>query len=324
MLRSSRSFARCAWLWHAGTGQHKGTMMTSGEAAFIAMIRALAPTPAARGLADDVAVLAFGSECLVITHDMMAQDVHWLAGQDEADIAWKLVASNLSDLAAKGAVPVGVLLGYALGPDDARFAAGLGEALRAFDVPLLGGDTVCAPAGGRSLGLTALGRATHVPVPGRNGARPGDTLWITGPVGAAMLGFEALRGGTTGIDTAAFRRPQPRLSEGIALAPLVSAMMDVSDGLLIDAQRLGAASGVTLAIDSTAVPFAESLPPSRHREGMSWGEDYELLFTLPPNRTPPIFAHAIGKVHEFNHSNVLLDGAAPQGRLGYQHEPPPA
>jgi thiamine-monophosphate kinase len=296
--------------------------MASGEARFIDMMRALAADPAARGLVDDVAVLAFGSECLVITHDMMVEGVHWLRGQDEADVAWKLVATNLSDLAAKGAAPIGVLLGYALGADDARFAQGLGEALRAFDVALLGGDTVAAAAGGRSHGLTALGRATHVPVPGRGGARPGDRLWITGPVGAAMLGFEALRDGRSGVDSRAFRRPQPRLAEGIALAPQVSAMMDVSDGLLIDAQRLALTSGVTLAIESAAVPFPESLPKERRREAMAWGDDYELLFALPPNQTPACLAYAIGRVEEFMGNSVLIDGAPPTGRLGYWHDQP--
>ncbi|MES2303194.1 MAG: AIR synthase related protein, partial [Pseudomonadota bacterium] len=125
-------------------------------------MRALATHPAARGLADDCAVLDFGGEALVLTHDMMVEGVHWLPGQDMADVAWKLLATNLSDLAAKGAAPVGVLLGFTLGDNDERFVEGLGEALEAFKVPLLGGDTVGAN-GPRSLGLTALGRATHSP-----------------------------------------------------------------------------------------------------------------------------------------------------------------
>lgn len=295
--------------------------MASDEGRFIDMMRALAGNPAARGLVDDVAVVPFGGETLVITHDMMVEGVHWLPGQDEADIAWKLVATNLSDLAAKGAAPVGVLLGYTLGPDDARFAEGLGEVLRAFDVALLGGDTVAAPAG-RSHGLTAIGRATHVPVPGRDGARPGDRVWITGAVGAAMLGFEAVRDGQAGIDSRAFRRPQPRLGEGIALAPQVSAMMDVSDGLLIDAQRLGAASGVTLAIESAAVPLPDSLDRARRIEAMTWGDDYQLLFTLPPDQAPAAAAIAIGRVEDYRYNNVLLDGAVPPGRIGYRHDRP--
>lgn len=296
--------------------------MTATESTFIGMMRALATDPAARGLADDAAVIALGSETLVLTHDMMVEGVHWLADADEADVAWKLVATNLSDLAAKGATPVGVLLGYTLGPDDARFAQGLAEALRAFDVALLGGDTVSAGATTRSHGLTALGRATHCPVPGRDGARVGDRLWLTGPVGAAMLGFEALRDGVSGIDTRAFRRPVPRLAQGIALAPLVTAMMDVSDGLLIDAQRMAQASGVTLAIDSRAVPFADTLPPGRQRDAMAWGDDYELLFTLPPDVTPPCPAYAIGRAEQWNGDSILLDGAAPRGRLGYAHDTP--
>jgi len=294
--------------------------MASREAHFIDLMRALAVDPAARGLFDDAAVIAFGNETLVITHDMMVEGVHWLPGQDEADIAWKLVATNLSDLAAKGAAPVGVLLGYALGPDDARFAAGLGEALRAFGVPLLGGDTVSAPIGGRSLGLTALGRATVCPVPGRHGAQPGDRLWLTGPVGAAMLGFTALRDGIAGVDTRAFRRPMPRLHEGLALAPLASAMMDVSDGLLIDAQRMALASGVTLTIESAVVPFPESLAYHQRHDAITWGDDYELLFTLAPNQAPPCLAYAIGIAEEFSGNRILIDGAPPQGRLGYWHD----
>ena len=135
----------------------------SGEASFIDALRALASHPAARGLTDDCAVLELGGEALVLTHDAMLAGTHFLPDQDPADIAWKLVATNLSDLAAKGAEPLGVLLSYQLGADDARFAAGLGAALTHYGVPLLGGDTV-AGSGPQALGLTALGRATCRPV----------------------------------------------------------------------------------------------------------------------------------------------------------------
>jgi thiamine-monophosphate kinase len=293
--------------------------MDSAESRFIAMMRALAVDPAARALVDDAAVIAFGGETLIVTHDMMVEGVHWLPGQDEADVAWKLVATNLSDLAAKGAQPVGVLIGYALGPDDARFAQGLGEALAAFGVPLLGGDTVSAPAGSRSHGLTALGRATHCPVPSRQGAQIGEVLWITGPVGAAMLGFEALRDRVAGAETRAYRRPVPRLGEGAALAPMVGAMMDLSDGLLIDAWRMAQASGITLAIDSASVPFPAALPAARRGDAMTWGDDYELLFTLPAGQQPPCPAHAIGRVELFRDASILVDGAVPNGPLGYWH-----
>lgn len=280
-------------------------------------MRGLATHPAARGLDDDCAVLDFGGEALVLTHDMMVEGVHWVPGQDMADVAWKLVATNLSDLAAKGAEPVGVLLGFTLGDHDERFIAGLGEAMAAFNVLLLGGDTVSAN-GPRSLGLTALGRATHRPPPSRAGARPGDTLWLTGPVGAAMLGFEALRD-QTGADSAAFRRPIPRLAQGRALAPLATAMMDVSDGLLIDAARMADASGVTFAIEIATVPFPADLPPDRRNDAMRWGDDYELLFTLSPAAIPPCPAVCIGTAISRTASPVTVDGAVPQGSLGYTH-----
>lgn len=289
--------------------------MTS-ERAFIESLRRLAAHPAARGLDDDCAVIELGGEALVLTHDAMAEGVHFLAGQDPADVAWKLVATNMSDLAAKGAEPLGVLLGYMFGKDDTRFVSGLGEALAHYGAALLGGDTI-AGGGGQVLGLTAIGRATHRPVPSRAGARPGEALYITGPVGAAMLGFEALKSGDG--DSAAYRRPQALLAEGQALAPQVSAMMDVSDGLLLDAARLARASGVCIAIDSSAVPIAT--PEDRRDEALRWGEDYQLLFTAPADAALPVPAHRIGKVREAKGCPLRLDGV-PLGEadgLGYEH-----
>ncbi len=285
------------------------------ELAFIDALRKLAQHPAARGLDDDCAVLEIGGEELVLTHDALVEGVHFLAGQDPADIAWKLVAVNMSDLAAKGAEPLGVLLGYMFAGDDARFLAGLEEALAAFGAPLLGGDTVSGN-GPQVLGLTAIGRATHRPVPSRGGARPGDGLWITGPVGAAMLGLEALRTGTGG--SLAYRRPRALLAEGRALAPHVTAM-DVSDGLLLDAARMARASGVTLAIDSAAVPLAA--PEDRRAEALRWGEDYQLLFTAPQEFRPTVTAFQIGEAMPMQDAPLLLDGQplSEGDGLGYEH-----
>lgn len=260
-------------------------------------------------------MLEFGGEALVLTHDTMVEGVHFLPGQSGEDLAWKLVASNMSDLAAKGARPLGVLLSYQLSEDDAAFLRGLQAALLYYgDAALLGGDTVSAN-GPRSLGLTAIGRATHQPVPSRSGTQAGDSLWITGPVGAALLGFEALQSGQG--DSSYYRRGQALLSEGQALAPLVSAIMDVSDGLLLDARRMALAAGITLAIDRVAVPIATS--EDRRDEALIWGEDYQLLFTLPAGTLPPVPAHRIGKALERGIEPLLLDGAAPAGKLGYEH-----
>jgi thiamine-monophosphate kinase len=287
----------------------------SAERAFIDSLKSLASDPAARGLADDCAVLEFGGETLVLTHDVLVEGVHTLPGQDPADVAWKLVAVNLSDLAAKGARPLGVLLGHMLGAGDERFVAGLTEALTRHDVPLLGGDT---SSGGppRCWGLTAIGRATHRPVPSRSGAKPGDSVWLTGPLGAAMAGFEALRD-ATGADSVAYRRPLACLAEGEALAPFVTAMMDISDGLLLDASRMAEASGVALALTSVDVPIA--VPENRRADALRWGEDYELLFTLPAGVEPTVSAWRIGEVRELEGAALLLDGEAPKAPLGYEH-----
>ncbi|MEP7222359.1 MAG: thiamine-phosphate kinase [Novosphingobium sp.] len=289
----------------------------SAELTLIQMLRAIATHPAARNLDDDAAVLDLGGEALVLTHDMLVEGVHFLPGQDPADVAWKLVATNISDLAAKGAEPLGVLLGYTLGPDDARFLSGLQEALAHYGAPLLGGDTVSPGGGVQVLGMTALGRATVRPVPSRSGAKAGDGLWITGPVGAAMLGLEALRAGSG--DASAYLRPRARLAEGLALAGQVSAMMDVSDGLLLDAARMARASGVTIAITSAAVPLAA--PEDRRAEALRWGDDYELLFTLPPGTAPAAPSFRMGDIRADCGHALLIDEIPPKAgdKLGFQH-----
>lgn len=289
----------------------------SGEADFIDQLRKIAAHPAARDLMDDAAVLPLGGETLILTHDMMAEDIHFLPNQDPADIAWKLVAANLSDLAAKGAEPLGVLLGFTLDTQDDRFIEGLREVLSTFDVPLLGGDTISSN-GKRAYGLTAVGRATHVPVPSRSGAQPGNALFLTGKVGAAMMGFEGLRDGT-GDESTAFRRPEPLLAAGQSLAPSVTAMMDVSDGLLLDALRMARASQVTLSIDTGAVPIG--CPEGRRDDAVRWGDDYALLYTAPPETQFQVAATRIGTVEPAGLHPITIGGEPPDAdvSLGYEH-----
>src|SRR4051812_19057757 len=268
------------------------------EADFIAALRGIASHPAARGLADDAAVLEVGGVTLVLTHDMIAEDVHFLPGDPPGDVAWKLVAVNLSDLAAKGARPVGMLLGYALGDDewDRAFAEGLGVALRAFGVPLLGGDTVKAP---RVLGLTAIGEAPG-PVPSRGGAQAGDHLWVSGTIGDSGAGLAMLKGALPRDEALVerYRNPRPRVDAGQRLAPLVRAMMDVSDGLLIDASRMAAASGAAIAIDLAVLPMSDACRRAAGDDraarlaAASAGDDYELLFAAAPAHSAEILALA--------------------------------
>lgn len=282
------------------------------EAEFIAALRTLPLHSGARGLQDDCAVIEVGGESLVLTTDMMAEGSHFRPDADMADVAWKLVAVNLSDLASKGAEPVGVLLGYALGKDDARFLEGLGEALAAFGVPLLGGDTIAA-AGASTFCITAIGSAAHRPVPSRTGATPGDGVYVTGTLGRAMLGYEGAQD-----HRAAFDRPTPRLAEGRALAPHVSAMMDVSDGLLLDSWRMAEASRVTFQLERAAIPVADT---ARLEECVRWGDDYELLFTASYGTALPVPATRIGTVLAREAAPLIFGDepfASPEN-LGYRH-----
>ncbi len=300
----------------------------------------MAGDPAARGLDDDAAVVEVGGVSLVLTHDMIVEGVHFLPEDPPADVAWKLVAVNLSDLAAKGARPLGALLGYALGGDewDRAFAEGLGTVLAAFGLPLLGGDTVAMPAGApRALGLTAIGTAAGA-VPSRSGARPGDRLWVSGTIGDAGAGLALLKRGETEpaelIER--YRNPRPRLEAGERLAGLVTAMMDVSDGLLIDAGRMAAASSCRATIELDALPLSDALlgrgggDRAARLAAATAGDDYELLFAAGPEAAPRILALAdeiglslspIGGF-EAGEGLSLSDAGAPvplPERLGFEH-----
>lgn len=316
----------------------------TGEFDFLTGLRALADHPGARALLDDAAVLEFGGRRLVLTHDMIVEGVHFLSSDPPEDVAWKLLAVNLSDLAAKGAVPVGVLLGYSLGDGDwdAAFLRGLGRGLKAFDAPLLGGDTVAAPARAhRSFGLTAIGEAA-AEVPSRAGAAAGDSLWVSGTIGDAGAGLRTLTGEFNGSEAliAAYRRPQPRLRLGQALAPLVTAMMDVSDGLLIDAARLAEASGLACRIELRDVPLsaervaAAGQDRSARLDASIAGDDYELLFAAPAEREHEIRALSaflsvpLTRIGRFSSGSGLCvtDQGEPlplPPRLGYEHAAPP-
>src|SRR4051794_34567576 len=158
------------------------------ESEVIQRLRRIATAPEARGLLDDVAVL----DGFVITHDTIAEGVHFLPDDPPTSVGWKLVAVNLSDLAAKGATPAGALLALTISGDsewEDAFLGGVEAACESYGLPLLGGDTIALPDGSpRVLGLTAIGRA-GARVPDRAGGRPGDSLWLVGTIGDAALGL---------------------------------------------------------------------------------------------------------------------------------------
>ena len=304
----------------------------SGELAFLERLRTLATDPAARGLLDDVAVLEVGGTKLVLTHDSLVEGVHFLPDDPPESVAWKLLAVNLSDLAGKGARPLGALMGYTLRGDeawDATFVRGLARVLDHFGVALLGGDTVRGAE--RHLSMTLIGE-TKGRVPSRSGAQAGDVLYVSGPIGDAGAGLR-VRQGTLPENAAladAYLWPEPHLAAGAILAERVSAMMDVSDGLLIDAGRMATASAVRIEIDLDAVPLSPALLAAlgegreTRMDAVTAGDDYVLLFatTLPLASLPALPpVHRVGRVLRGEGLSLVSGGEAlalPE-RLGWEH-----
>lgn len=308
------------------------------ERSALERLRAIATDPAARGLADDAALI----DGLVVTTDMIAEGVHYLPFDPPESVAWKLVTVNLSDLAAKGAEPLAALLSLSLTGDDEwerRFLDGLGEACSAHRLALVGGDTIALPAGSaRVLGLTALGRAGPR-TPGRAGGRPGDRLWLIGTLGDAAAGLALLKADplACGPLVEAYRRPRPLLEQGALLAPYASAMMDVSDGLLLDLDRLCTASGCGARIDLDSLPLsatfvaASGAGRAARLFAATGGDDYALLAALPAELDAALIlsSHSAASITAIGSlvagvGIALFDAAGPVGlpeHLGHEHRP---
>ena len=306
------------------------------EKEVIERLRRIATSPEARGLLDDVAVLGQ----LVVTHDTIAEGVHFLSSDPAASVGWKLVAVNLSDLAAKGATPAGALLSLTIvGPGkwELNFLSGVEAACESYGLPLIGGDTIALPVGApRVLGLTAIGRAgKHVP--DRASAKAGDHVWLVGTLGDAAAGLAQLQQDrhATGPLVDIYRRPVPLLSAGHALAPHAHAMMDVSDGLLLDAQRMAQASKAAIVIDLDTLPLSGAFIEARGQDrearlfAATGGDDYALLAMLPPDVDPSTLSlpegttiERIGRLVEGKPRVRLLSDGKPvplPERLGFEH-----
>jgi thiamine-monophosphate kinase len=231
-----------------------------------------------RGLAQAIDNDAAEVEGLVVTQDALVEGVHfWLDWMPWRDLGWRGAAVNLSDLAASGAEPLGLIVTLAAPAiTNVEDVLELYEGIAETGVPVVGGDTTRSDL--LMLSVTALGRSEHVP--GRAGARPGDLLVVTGPLGAAGAAFRGRR----------YVRPPLRLEEGRRLARTATAMIDVSDGLAQDAGHIAARSGVRCAIDLGRIPIADGASV----EDLGFGEDYELLAATPD----PLGFTVIGRVEE--------------------------
>lgn len=315
----------------------------------------LLPAGVRLGIGDDAALLDLPpGESLVVTTDTLVAGRHFPHDALPFDIGWKALAVNLSDLAAMGAKPVGVTLAITLPLADdawlAAFADGFFALADAHGMPLIGGDTTRGPL---SITVTALGSVPPAQALRRDGAAPGDLIYVSGTLGDGGLGLALAQGRLHDVHLpplhqahalARLHRPTPRLALGLALRGIASAAMDVSDGLVQDLGHLLTASGRSQALG--AILRLEQLPLSpamqylagegevMQAQVLDWaltaGDDYELLFTVPALRRTQVEALA----HELELMLTLVGVIEPEaglhttwrsapwtltGRAGYQH-----
>ena len=246
------------------------------------------------GVGDDAALVTVRSGCeLVISADMLVVGRHFLRDADPRQLGHKALAVNLSDMAAMGATPLWATLALALPKADARwlnaFSRGFMALARRFGVDLIGGDTTRGPLNicVQIMGVVPRGRALR-----RDGARPGDDVWVSGTLGDAALALAALKGRIrlkpAELARCAVRlhRPQPRVTLGLALRGIARSAIDVSDGLLADLDHILERSGVAAEIELAALPASHTLRRYLDRVAacralLGGGDDYELCFTAP-------------------------------------------
>ena len=283
---------------------------SGGEFGLIARFFAPLAGPEGLNLGDDAAIVPPPPDGhdLVVTCDTMVCGNHFLAKDEPDGIGRKLLAVNLSDLAAMGAAPAHYVLATSWPEEPAEgwltaFTSGLEQMQRAHGISLIGGDTT-RTEGPLTLTLTAFGYVARGTALRRSGARRGDLIFVSGTVGDAALALhlagEPLSVRAPGFDFLSNRlhRPTPRVSLGQALVGLASSAMDVSDGLVADLSHIAEQSGVGADIDAASLPLSDAAAavltgePDLLVRVLTGGDDYELLFTVPPERATAVLEAA--------------------------------
>jgi len=299
----------------------------------------------ALALKDDAALLDIpDGHQLVVTADTVISGVHFRSDDAPDLIARKALRVNLSDLAAKGAKPYGFLQALALNSatSDAfleKYAAGLKADVEEFAIPLLGGDTTSGP-GPLSISITAFGLVETGTAILRSGAREGDVVYVSGTIGDGALGLACLNGRIapdrfTADLTARYHLPRPRLALGRALKGIATACLDVSDGLAADVGHICEASGLAATIERERIPLSAGARAALARDNSMWnmilsgGDDYELAFTVPPERVSQLESIAreidipltsIGVMGKGDSVTILADAKpVALSRQGFQH-----
>lgn len=293
-------------------------MSRRGEFGFIDFIRSNFPDPeGTTGIGDDCAVMPSGEGELLFSTDLLMEGVHFLRNESSPeDVGWKAAAVNLSDIAAMGGTPVATFLSIAL-PKDAqgewadRFIEGYTDISRQYDVPLLGGDTTSSLRD-IAVNVGVLGRCPSGRRLMRNGAKVGETIYVTGPLGDSAGGLQAILKGIERTEEVTrlierHKRPVPRIEAGRILmeSGKAGAMMDISDGIGSDLRHIMKASGVGAVIDLERLPLSPELVSVCKEQGWdiyematSGGEDFELMFTAPAGleNELDIAVYPIGKI----------------------------
>lgn len=270
----------------------------------------LATDPGAFGLTDDAAIMSPPPGCdLVLKADAIVGGVHFFADDPPCDVARKALRVNLSDLASKGARPLGFLLSLALPKELGEvwltdFAEGLRADAEAFDCPLFGGDTDRTP-GPVTVSIAMVGSVPTGTMVRRAGAKPGDRVFVSGTIGDAALGLQLRKGATWPLSDAQrqhllgrYLLPQPRNALAEAVRTHASAGMDVSDGLAGDFTKLCRVSGVAADIKVADVPLSEAAraaitaQPAMLETALTGGDDYEIVCAVPAGKAASFRAAA--------------------------------
>ena len=305
-----------------------------GEDDLIARYFAPLAGPAGLGLHDDAALMRPPpGEDLVLTADALVAGVHFFADDPPEAIARKALRVNLSDLAAKGARPLGFLMTLAL-PGDwleawlEAFAHGLGADAQTYDCPLIGGDTVATP-GPLALSVTAIGSVQQGRMVRRTGVKPGDGLYVTGTIGDAAIGLKVRQGRGPDIpqvDKAylleRYLKPEPRLALAGAMAAHANAGMDVSDGFAGDLAKMLAVSGVSARAPIFRLPLSKAAraaiaaDPGLFEVAATGGDDYELLVSASPDSAPALEAEAAAAGVPLTLIGEAVEGRRPPSFVG--------
>ena len=295
----------------------------------------LAKHPGAFGFTDDAAAITPpAGHDLVLKTDGLIAGVHFFADDPAEDVGRKALRVNLSDLAAKGAMPLGFLLAIALPRDFSEdwlggFTRGLGDDADAYGCPLLGGDTDSTP-GPISISVAAFGTVPTGTMVRRSGAKAGDLVFVSGTIGDAALGLRVRKGelsDPTGHLVSRYRVPQPRTTLAEALRTHASAAMDISDGLVGDLAKLCGVSHVSADIEVPRVPRSEAAEAALARNGelikpiLTGGEDYEILCTIPSPRVASFRSAAAKAGVPVTEIGRIEEGDAPPRFLNPEGQP---